>query len=372
MNKFKIHRPLWIEIDLKNLKKNFNLVKRIVGKSVKVLGVIKQNAYGHGLIPIAKKLVDLGIDFLGVGSIEEAISLRKEKITTPLLILSAVFPQSIDEIINYRIRPAVMDLRFAEALDRKARKNKVIVPIHIKVDTGMGRLGVRLKEAPRFILSIKKLKNIFLEGIFTHFPSADIDPLFTRKQIQLFDELILKMRRQNVNFKYIHCANSIGLIKYLSSHFNLVRPGIILYGINPCSQLKLNLHPVLSLKSRVIFIKTIEKGEGVSYHRTYIAPHSVKIAVISCGYADGYPWNLSNKAKVIIRDRYFRLRGRVCMDHIMVEVKRDVKVGDEVILIGKSKEGRSITCEELAKWSETIPYEITTRLSLKIPRIYKG
>lgn len=363
---------LWIEINLKNLDKNFYLIKKLINKRVKILGVIKQNAYGHGLIPVARRLAQRGIDFLGVGNLEEAYVLEKARIPTPILLLTSLLPQEIKEVVNLKnTRPTVMDLGSVYRLNKEAKKKKKIIPVHIKVDTGMGRLGIVYKEAKDFILKIRRYKNIFLEGIYTHFPSADTDVEFTKFQIEIFNQLITFLKKEGIQFKYIHCANSIGIIRYPNAHFNLVRPGLVLYGVNPYPKIKIkNLSPLLSLKSRIIFTKDLEKGWGISYNRTFITKRRTKIGVVSCGYADGYPWSVSNKAKVIIKDRFYPLRGRVCMDYIMVEIEKNISAGEEVILIGKSK-SKSISCEDLAGWAHTIPYEILTRLSLKIPRFYK-
>jgi alanine racemase len=246
------------------------------------------------------------------------------------------------------------------------------VPVHVKIDTGMGRLGPHYEDAYGFIRQLSKFKNIRLEGIFTHFPAADTNPKFTNCQIDIFNKFITELSGEGINFKYQHSANSIGLVNYPNSHFNMVRPGLILYGISPLPKASLKLKPVLSLKSRIVFIKKVAKGQGVSYGRTYIAKKPTLIATVAVGYADGYPWSLSNCSKVIIKGKIFNVAGRVCMDHIMVDLKdrKDIKLGQEVILLGKSKNVK-ITAEGLAQWAKTIPYEITSRLSLKIPRIYK-
>ena len=366
-------KRLWIEVSLKNLDRNLCLIKRLINKRVKILAVIKQNAYGHGLIPIAQRLAQRGVNFLGVGNIEEAYLLEKAKISIPILVLTSLFPCEAKEIVNLRnTRPTVMDLDSVSRLDKEAKRKKRVIPVHIKVDTGMGRLGIVYKKAKALILKIKKYKNIFLEGIYTHFPSADTDIKFTQFQIEIFNQLINSLKKEGIEFRYIHCANSIGIIKYPEAHFNLVRAGLILYGVNPSpGKIKIkDIYPVLSLKSRIIFTKELEKGWGVSYNRTFITKKKTKIGVVACGYADGYPWSLSNKAKVIIKNHFYPLRGRVCMDYIMVEIKRNISAGEEVVLIGKSK-SKSISCEDLAGWAQTIPYEILTRLSLKIPRLYK-
>jgi len=195
---------------------------------------------------------------------------------------------------------------------------------------------------------------------------------FTKHQIDTFNKFIRELEANGIRFKFHHCANSIGIVDYPQSHFNMVRPGLILYGIKPWAQLDLALKPVLSLKSKIIFLKKIKKGMGVSYARTYIAKKPTQIATVAAGYADGYPWALSNRAKVIIKDSFFPLAGRVCMDHIMVDIgsRNDIKAGDEVILIGQKK-GLKISAEDLAQWAGTIPYEIVSGLSFGIPRVYK-
>jgi alanine racemase len=369
-----MHRPLWIEINLKAVEKNLELVKKIVGPDTKILATIKQDAYGHGLLPIAKKLSEVGIDFFGVGSLEEAIDLRNNGLKEPILILSTLFPHSIKALIDYRARPTITDFKFASILDREARRRGRVIPIHIKVDTGMGRLGIWYTQAERFLQNIKNLRNLLIEGIFTHFPVADTDPAFTKNQIMIFNNLINRLALRGIQFRYIHCANSIGLIRYREAHFNLVRPGLILYGINPQKKsLKLRLKPLLSLKSKVIFLKKVGRGRSISYGRTYITKRPTLIATIACGYADGYPWSLSNKGRVIIEEKVFPVVGRVCMDHIMVDVRdyKGVKVGSTATLIGGRGRVR-LRAEDLAQWANTIPYEIVSRLSSKIPRIYKN
>jgi alanine racemase len=366
-------RPIWIEINRKALRDNFRKIKRIVGRKVKIVAIIKQFAYGHGLVPIAREFSFCGVDFFGVDSLEEAIILREEGFKEPILVLSNVSYKFASYFIKYKITPTLMDLIFAERLNREAKKLKVIAPVHIKIDTGMGRLGVWWEDAYGFVKKVLKFKNLLLEGIYTHFPSADEDVKFTSYQISIFSKLIDKLKKEGIIFKYQHCANSAGILRYPFSHFNMVRPGLILYGVNPFKgDKKVDLKPALSLKSKIIFIKKVKKGCGISYGRTYIAKKDTLIGVIAAGYADGYPWELSNSSRVIIKDGFFNIVGRVCMDHIMVDLKqrRDIKPGDEVILIG-AKNNCKITVEELSFWAKTIPYEILTRLSQRVPRIYK-
>lgn len=366
-----IYRPLWIEVSLKALQNNFLAIRRHVGSKVRIVATVKQNAYGHGLVPVARKLASLGVDFFAVESIEEAITLRENNFRQPIIILTAILPQFAFAFLKYNLTPTIVDLNFAKALNSAAAKKKTIVSAHIKIDTGMGRLGYFANEAYFLIKDISKLKNICLEGIYTHFPVADSDRKFTKKQIDEFNLFIKKLENEGITFKYHHCSNSIGLIDYPGAHFNMVRPGLILYGTKPKLAVKLKLEPIISLKSKIVFVKTIPKGTSVSYGRTYIAKKPTQIATIALGYADGYSWRLSSRAKVIIKGKFFPVAGRVCMDHTMIDLgnRNDIKVGDEVVLIGK--QGKlQITPQDLANWAQTIPYEITSCLSIRIPRIY--
>ncbi|MBN3040173.1 MAG: alanine racemase [Candidatus Omnitrophica bacterium] len=366
-------RPLWIEVDLKALRNNLKAVRSFLGPKIKIIATIKQSAYGHGLIPVARELSSQGIDFFGVGSVEEAMRLRDDGFTGSILVLTSVLDDFADHFLDYDIIPTVVDLKFAKKLDKEAGRRKRKIRVHVKIDTGMGRLGFYHKEAKGFIRELSALDNLILEGIFTHFPVADSDPEFTKYQINTFNGFISYLEGKRITFKYQHCANSIGILKFPQAHFNMVRPGLILYGIEPQPDSGLKTQPLLSLKSKVIFVKNIAKGMSVSYGRTYIAKRASQIATVAIGYADGYPWALSNRSKVIIKNNYFNLAGRVCMDHIMVDIrnKRGICPGDEVILIGKSG-FKAIRAEDLAVMAQTIPYEIVSRLSLSIPRIYKG
>lgn len=365
-------RPVWIEIDLDKLDRNLYTIKKIVGENVKILASVKQEAYGHGLLPVAERLVKAGVEFLGLGSLEEGIFLREKNITSRILILSAALKEQARYFVEYKITPTVVSLDFAEHLNREAERRKVIFPIHIEVDTGMGRLGWWYEQAYNFIEEILRLPYLSLEGIYTHLSCADSNEEFTQYQISIFRKFLFNLHKKGINFKYAHCANSAGLLKYPDSHFNLVRPGLILYGINPYSDYSVSVEPILSLKSKVIFIKKVEKGRSIGYGRTHITEKKTTIATVAIGYGDGYPWQLSNKAKVLIKNNFFNVVGRVCMDHIMVDIGQqdNVKVGEEVTLIGGNKEGKRITVDDLAKWANTISYEIISKLSLKLPRIY--
>ena len=366
-------RPLWIEVDLKLLRKNLKLLQKHLGKKTKIIATVKQSAYGHGLIPVARELAACGIDYLGVASLEEAIILREDGFRGTVIVLSAILDKFIEYFIQHDITPTVVNLEFAKKLNCEAAKKRKTIPVHVKIDTGMGRLGLYYKEALQSIKKFAKFSNLFLEGIYTHFPAADSDYEFTNYQINAFNDLISQLKGENINFKFHHCANSIGIINYPNAHFNMVRPGLILYGIKPSKDIDLAVESILSLKSKIIFVKKIEKGMSVGYSRTYISTTPRYIGTIAAGYADGYPWNLSNKAKVIINNEFYNVAGRVCMDHIMIDLgdSKKIEAGKEVILIGKSK-NKKVAVEDLADKCNTIAYEIVSRLSGNIPRIYKN
>lgn len=365
-------RPVWVDIDLDALFLNFEKIREVVGKNVKITAVLKQFAYGHGLIPVARKLYKAGIDSFGVGSIDEAIVLREDGYRGKIIFLSTVSKSLASYFVRYGITPILVDENFALELNNQAQKVNKIIPAHIKVDTGMGRLGFYPEQIPSFLERIKELKNIFLEGICTHLPVADTDLNFTSNQLSAFRRLIDHLKKEGLNFKYCHCANSLGIVKYPNSYFNMVRPGLILYGVRPIRNLPGEFKPVLSLKSRIIFIKEVPSGKTVGYGADFTAASKTKIATVSVGYADGYPWALSNKAKVLIKGKLFNIAGRVCMDHIMVDLgsAEDIQVEDTVTLIGRDQD-KEITVEDLASWAGTIPYEIVTCIGRNLPRYYQ-
>jgi alanine racemase len=366
------YRPTWAQVDLNNLEYNFKQVKSLLSKQTKILVTVKADAYGHGLIPVAKRLETCGVDYLGVASIDEGIKLRNAGIKTHILLLGLILKKDIDPLFTYRLTPTVCDKEMAVALNaRAAVKNKKIA-IQIKVDTGMGRIGVLHHNALKLVKDIAKLKNIIIEGIFTHFALADINRKFTDYQIKLFEKLIDDLKQSGIVIPLVHTANSIGLIDYKNSHFNMVRPGLVIYGLHPTEKLRIKLKPVLSLRTQVIFIKRVPANSRISYAGTYVTKKSVYIVTLPIGYGDGYPRNLSNLAYLLIGKRRFRIAGRICMDQIMVDVGNfKPKIGDEVVLIG-SQGKQKITTEELAKLSGTISYEIVCGLGSRIPRVYSS
>lgn len=364
------YRPTWAEINLGNLSYNFAKVKKLLSPRVKVMVCVKADAYGHGLIPVSERLQQEGADYLSVASIDEGIKLRDAGIKLPILVLGMILKKDIQPLLKYGLTQTVCDQGLATSLNDSARKINKKVNIHIKVDTGMGRLGVLSKDAVSFVKKIKKLKFINIEGIFTHLSLADINREFSLYQINSFNSLIKKLKKDRINIPMVHAANSLGVISYKESQFNMVRPGLIIYGLYPQEGLGIRLKPVLSLKTRVVYSKRVPAGYGISYGYTYVTNKETTVVNLPIGYGDGYPRNLSNLAPVLIKGRRFKISGRICMDQIMVDVgDLALKLGEEVVLIGAQGKDK-ITAEELAMLSATIPYEIVCGLGSRIPRAY--
>ncbi len=369
------HRATWAEVDLGAVRYNFRQVKKLAGKDTYLLVVVKGNAYGHGIFEVSRVLQDIGADFLGVATLDEALLLRKKKINMPILILGSVLQHEVRPAVQNDITLTLCHMDLAKAIDRIASRLKKIARVHIKVDTGMGRIGVWHEEAFDFVKEIISLKNIYVEGIYTHFSIAGRDKFFTTYQIDSFAALLKNLKLLDIEIPFRHAANSIATVSLKKSHLNLVRPGIIIYGMYPKRSFsrKLDLEPALSLKTRIVFLKKTPAGRSISYGRTYITQKPTVIATLPIGYADGYGRILSNKAKVLIRGERAPVIGKVTMDQTMIDVGHieGVTLGDEVVLIGKQGEG-GIKCEELARLAGTIPYEIVCSISSRVPRIYKN
>ncbi|MDP1852991.1 MAG: alanine racemase [Candidatus Omnitrophota bacterium] len=365
------YRPTWVEVNLGNIAYNINSIRRLISPYTEILATVKADAYGHGIIPVSKKLVSLGINYLGVATLDEAIVLRNAGIKCRILILGGIFPKDADAVIRYNLTQSVFTKDVAYALNLAAEKNKKKVPIHIKVDTGMGRLGVWHSDVFSFVSQIKRFKSLDIEGIFTHLSSADVDENFSKRQISDFKVLLARLEKSGIFIPLRHVANSLGILKFKDSHFNLVRPGIIIYGLYPKDNLNIKLKSAMSLKTKIVYLKKLPKGRSVSYGHTYIADKSTIIATLPIGYGDGYPRLLSNRAPVLVKGRRAKVAGRVCMDQVMVDVGhiKNIKVGDTVILIGK-KGGCAVTAEELAGLSGTICYEIVCGIGSRVPRVY--
>lgn len=366
----RFYRPTWAEVKLGNIAYNFYQIKKLLAPHIKVMVTVKADAYGHGIIPVSRKLASSGADYLGVASIDEGIKLRQAGLNTPILVLGVILKRDAPVLLKYDLTPTLCSEDLAFALKSQAVKYKKPVNVHIKIDTGMSRIGVLYKDAPSFIEKILKLKYINIEGIFTHLACADINRDYTLRQIDLFNRLIQRLNKERIHIPLVHAANSLGVIGYKSGHFNMVRPGLVIYGLYPQKGLDVKLKPALGLKTRVVYYKKLPKGQGISYGHTYVTKRPSTIVTLPIGYGDGYPRNLSNLAPVLVGGKRFKISGRVCMDQIMVDVgSLKVKLGDEVVLIGIQGKHK-ITAEELAELSGTIPYEIVCGLGARIPRVY--
>lgn len=337
-----------------------------------MLAVVKANSYGHGLVSVSKTLSRCKVRFFGVSSVEESLILKQSRLTQPPLILGNIYPfTNLEPAIKNKVRVTVASIESAKMCDHFARKFGMRVYAHAKIDTGMNRIGVNVQNGLEFIKKILELKSVNLEGVYTHFSDSANDPQFTKEQCSLFKKLVSEMQSQNIAVPYIHCANSAATIKYPESHWTMVRPGISLYGVPPVSKEKsVHLKPVLTWKSRIVFLKEVSSNAPVSYARTYRTKRKSKIATAAFGYADGYRRNLSNKGWVLVKGRRVPVIGRVTMDMTMLDVTDvpQVQVGDEIVLLG-SQGDETISVQELANWSETSPYEIFCGIASRVPRM---
>ncbi|HLF18754.1 MAG TPA: alanine racemase [Candidatus Omnitrophota bacterium] len=368
-------RPLtWVEVDLSAVRHNFAVIKRLAGSKSRILAVVKAEAYGHGMDRIAKILDKLHAGYLGVSDVQEGIRLRKLGIKGPVLLFESTLPQQASAICDHHLIPTVCTRELASALNRCAQRAGRRVKVHVKVDTGMGRLGVWHADAFSFIEQVSRLPYLIIDGIYTHFPAADTDKKFTQRQIRQLHDLVRKLDRKGIIIPTIHASNSMGLAGYRTKMLNLFRPGLMLYGLYPQARLKklISLKPAMSVHSRIIFLKRIEKGRSISYGRTFIAKAAMTVATIPIGYSDGYPRLLSNKADVLVGGKRCRLLGRVTMDQIVADVTKvkGARLGTPVVILGKQS-SHTITADELAAYANTISYEIVCSLGNNIPRIYK-
>lgn len=366
--------PMWTEINIDNLLHNIKQIKKKVNNS-EIIGVVKANAYGHGAIEISDILVKNGIKKLAVANIVEAIELRENNINCNIMLLGISEIYAIDSILKYNIEATISSLEFAEALNEKAKEKNTIAKIHIAIDSGMGRIGFRNNlSSLEDITKISKLSNLKIESIFTHFSTADsIDKSYTTHQIEIYNSLLNKLSENGVEIPKKNLANSAAIIDVKESHEDFVRPGIIQYGYYPSNEVNKEdflLKPVLTWKTKVIYIKEVCENEYIGYGQNYKTTRKTKIATIPVGYADGYSRGLSNKGKVIINGKLANIIGNVCMDQFMVDVTDiDLKVGDEVILLGESN-GVKFDADDIAKILNTISYEVLCLIGRRAPRIY--
>ncbi|MCQ2524609.1 MAG: alanine racemase [Lachnospiraceae bacterium] len=369
-------RRTWAEIDLDALVFNYKTLRNKVGKNVKFLGVVKADAYGHGSVRVAQALQENGADYLAVSSIDEAVELRKKNITMPILILGHTPKEQVGKLIEYNITQAVTCKAKAVEYSEEALKCGKELKIHIKVDTGMSRLGYLC--ADRFfesgvegIVDACKMPNLYCEGIFTHFAVSDEDDEesedYTHEQFKLFTNVIEEVEKKiGRKFEIKHCANTGAVFGYPETYLDMVRPGLLLYGYGDYA-IKLGLKPVMSLKTNVSTVKVYDPNTSVSYGRTYVTDKTTRMGVLPYGYADGFLRSLSNKCSLYTSEGLAPLRGKICMDMCMIDLTnlKGIDVGDEVEIFGKNN-----PIEKLSELAGTIPYELTCAVSKRVPRVY--
>lgn len=372
---FRHLRPVWAEINLDNLKSNMKEIRKI-SKSKEIIAVVKADAYGHGALDVAPVLLENGATKLAVAVLSEAVELRNGGIHCPIMILGFTPPSLVDTLIRNDVEQTVYSYELAEEISKMAVKRNKVARIHIAVDTGMGRIGfLPDEESIEQVYKISKLPNIVIEGLFTHFATADeADKEYTFYQIKKYNWFYERLKESNININIRHIGNSAAIIDLAESHYDAVRPGIILYGCYPSDEVRkenINLKPVLSLKTNIVHVKNVPLDTSISYGREFRTKRESIIATLPVGYADGYSRSLFNKAKVIVNGQFAKVVGRICMDQCMIDVTDipQVKVGDEVILIGEQN-GLKFSVDDIAELMGTINYEVTCMISRRVPRVY--
>ncbi len=365
--------PAWVEVNLDAMKWNIGVVRDLLYADVSILLVVKADAYGHGSIRVARLAAECGVDMLGVATVDEGKELREADIGLPILVLSPILPEEIVHALEYDLAVTVSSIEFAEAASRAAKKKGGNCKVHIEVDTGMGRAGLGRERAIEEIKKILALENLELDGIFTHFPASDNDIDFTGEQIESFKKLLDELKADGVEFHYIHCANSAAIMNFPSSHFNMIRPGFLVYGHAPTIGLKekTDVVPVMSFKTKLVLVREMPPGSSISYGRTYIAPGHIMMGIIPVGYGHGMSHHLSNRGEVLFRGSRVPIIGRVTMDMTMIDLSgfEDPSVGEEIVIFGRQGSA-SIDVDEIAQWEGTLNYEILCRISKRVARIY--
>lgn len=365
----------WAEIDLDSIGHNVNEFLRLIGPQVRIMAVVKADGYGHGAVETARAALAAGASHLAVALLEEGIELRRAGIEAPVLLFGYTDPAQAPALLEYGITPTLFDPETAGELSRRVASEGARIPVHVKVDTGMGRVGVSPGGAVDFIANTARLPGLDLEGVLTHFAAADEEGSpFTESQLRLFDGILEACRERGINPPLLHAANSAAAAACPHSRYNLVRLGIALYGCYPgrwLSKGPVRLEAALSLKSRIIFLKEVPPGTPIGYGCTYRTAERTVVATVPAGYADGFPRGLSNRGQVLVRGRRVPVIGRICMDQFMIDVSRvsGAARGDEVVLYG-AQGGERITVEEAAETLGTISYELLCAVGKRVPRLY--
>jgi alanine racemase len=364
-------RATWAEVNLTQLSQNLQAIRAHVAPA-KVMIVVKANAYGHGLAEVSKQLAPQ-TDYIGVAVLEEGIFLRELGVTAPIIVLGGIWGDQVPQYLQHNLTLTASSVERLEQIDAVAGQMGAKAKVHLKIDTGMERIGVHYYSAQILQEAALKCVNVEVEGIFSHFANADASDLtHARLQLERFNQVLRFYEKNGLPMPIRHMANSAAILQLMQSHLDMVRPGILLYGVYPAAEVvrSVEVRPALAWKSRVVYFKVVKPGHPVSYGSTWQSDHPVRIVTVPVGYGDGYFRSLSDKAQVIIRGKKYPQVGRVCMDQMMVNIESDSAFnGDEVTLMGES-DGETITAQDLADWAGTIPYEILTNINTRVPRVY--
>jgi alanine racemase len=367
-----VRRPTVVEVSLARLAENFRAIRAAVAPAA-VMPIVKANAYGHGLVAVARHFVELGAASLGVAFLEEAVALREAGVAVPILVMGGIFGDQVPLFLRHGLTLTASSVDKLGHIDDTARALGVTATVHLKIDTGMERIGVHYYSAERLLARAAECRHCVVEGIYSHFANADATDLSSaRRQLARFLDVLAWYDRHGLPTPVRHIANSGAVLQLRESHLDLVRPGILLYGVYPSAEVArtIAVRPALSWKSRVVYFKVVQPGHPVSYGSTWQSEHPVRVVTVPVGYGDGYFRALSNVAQVLIRGKRYPVVGRVCMDQIMVNLEWDSAYnGDAVVLIGADG-AEVLTCEDLAEWAGTIPYEVLTSINTRVPRVY--
>jgi alanine racemase len=365
-------RPTVVEVNLERLTANFRAIETAVAPAG-IMPILKANAYGHGLIEIARHVVSLGVSYLGVAFLEEGILLREAGITAPILVLGGIIGNQIPLFLQHNLTLTASSTEKLAQIGAAAQAMGVRAKVHLKIDTGMERIGVHYYSAGPLLEASLHCQHCLVEGIYSHFANADTaDLAYAHLQLERFNEVLHFYEKRSLPRPLCHMANSGAILQLPQSHFDIVRPGILLYGVYPSDEVPhtIVVQPVLSWKSRVVYFKVVQPHHPVSYGSTWQSDHMVRVVTVPAGYGDGYFRRMSGQAEVIIRGKRYPVIGRICMDQMMVNIEWDSAYNnDEVILLGEADDV-SIRCEELAAWAGTIPYEVLTNINTRVSRVY--
>jgi len=367
-----IIRPTRVEVDLNAIKENYQKIKEHVG-SCKIMPILKANAYGHGLLRIARFFEELNADYLGVAVVEEGILLREKGINIPILVLGGVWGNQVPLFLKHNLAITASSIDKLNQINDTAGQMKVKAKVHLKIDTGMERIGVHYYNAEKFLDAAYKCKNIEVEGIYSHFANSDAaDLTYAKLQLERFKEVLSFFEKRSIETPFRHISNSGAILQLSEANFDMVRPGIMLFGIYPTNEVNqtVEIKPALTWKSLIVYFKVIMPNHPVGYDSTFTTDHNIRAVTIPVGYGDGYLRSMSHKAEVLIRGKRYPVIGTISMDQIVINIDKDSAYnGDVVILLGDDG-SNIITCQELADWAGTNPYEILTNINTRVPRVY--